>query len=94
MDVGRVEGPITVSQSYLIGSRTAGETVLPVRAVLATDGTVTLRCVGLTGSAHGCDVEWPLVIADVVGTDSSLEREVYAMMDHMKRYHSGGHGGG
>lgn len=82
-----------VSQSYLIGAYNPGETVLPIRVVLGLDGTVTARCVALRAGAHPCTNEWPLVIAGVVGTDVSLEREVYAMMDHMTRYHSPYRGG-
>lgn len=86
-----------VSQAYIIGARNPGETVLPVRAVLASDGTVTLRCVALRTGAIPCAWEWPLIVADAVGTDiSDIEREVAHMMDHMTRYHSpyrGNHSG-
>lgn len=79
---------VTYSQSYLIGAQRPGDTVIPVRVVSTTDGTVMARCVALRDGAHPCSNEWPLVIAGVVGTDHSLEREVRAMMDHMRRYHA------
>jgi hypothetical protein len=76
-------GPITVSQSYLIGSRLPGDTVLPVRMVLQDNGDIMVRCVGLRAGGHGCSESWRM------GSmyRSSEAAPVATILTHLELFH-------
>lgn len=81
----QVQGPLILSQSYLIGARHPGDTVLPVRVVLDNEGTIVVRCVGLRMGGHGCTEAWPMGHVYESGAVPNFE----PVLRHLELFHNG-----
>jgi hypothetical protein len=84
-DPSPIQGPIILSQSYLIGVRAPGDTVLPVRMVLDTTGAIVVRCVGLRAGGHGCNEHW--TVGHIYGGSPVSPSPLSLVLTHLELFH-------